>query len=1079
MQNTETTAPLMAEFAWDGDRLTTTDEAKIKKIVRKNLSASASNSLRGCTARFAADSVLPRIEDPFSPAELGTGAHAVLEELYALPEAERTKENLVRISLELADKEWTPDKLSRHTVSTNSVNGQVKQEWEARVRAMAEGDFLLEDPTKVDVFQPEWALRGVLLPVPDGRVIPMIGFIDRTDFTPEGKLAIRDYKGLALDTPIPTTRGWVTVGELAVGDEVFAPSGKRAKVTLKSEIHNRPCYELTFSDGSKVVSDHVHDWVVYGPDGEETIEAQHLHAWFQKLSGEGKTRQFSVKNTGPVEFDVADLPIDPYILGAWLGDGTSKNGDISVSLSDADAMTAELARRWEGDTSWKNERDRLGRISLRRANDEACLRGHVSDRRAINGSCVECEKTTDRTRTNADLSWKLAELGVKRNKHIPDAYLFASVEQRIELVRGLMDTDGSWNSTRNRAVFVNTNTRIVETLFEVLTSLGVTVQRSTVAPKKAEHKQSFRLEFTPAVFNPFSIPRKAEPVDEFRASFAAEQKNGVPAKAYRRVLMDIREVPSVPTQCIKVDAPEEMFLCGRAFVPTHNTGKYKAPNPRFSDDYGDQLRIYTVTAETVLQDPELRKEHFSEAQLMRLDEAGHYSVDDAKLLYIAAGKERTIDINRRALDVTMDGFARSWDTMQAAGAAGEFKATPGALCGWCPLANACPVATIKTDKARAAAATQPTAVMLGIPTVRPSGTATNVVESKKAESVPASNGTDVKAPVQPVQKEGKMPLLPDGVRYAEDSSYKEFVNYPDGARPNLNSYGFGGASGLTSLAFELLSERNALSTDRIIALSVTLGKLVWLVERRVANGAFNWNHGLHTRLRGNLRTVITQHPLPINGTADDWKAWVALAAEHMADLIVVTYQLIETDFTDDAEAYKYLASDGDMAPHVDLPRRFLPDGVAYVEGKVYDESALYSDGSRPNVNSHGFAGASGVVSEAYRLLHESNEVDYTASNLIALSATLGHVLWLAEVELVDAFSWHHGLNTRLRGFLFEVLKNASPTLNQPVAAWAKWEERVANQLKFFGETSYSLYNTDFAGIQEPYGALTGKKADKA
>lgn len=703
MQNEETTAPLMAEFAWDGDRLVTTDEAKLKKIVRKNLSASASNSLRGCVARFAADSVLPRIEDPFSPAELGTGAHAVLEELYALPPDQRTKILLARISHELADKEWTPDKLSRHTVSTNSVNSQVKQEWEARVRAMAEGDFLLEDPTKVDVFQPEWELRGVQLPVPDGRVIPMIGFIDRTDFTPAGKLAIRDYK----------------------------------------------------------------------------------------------------------------------------------------------------------------------------------------------------------------------------------------------------------------------------------------------------------------------------------------------------------------------------------------SGKYKAPNPRFSDDYGDQLRIYTVSAETVLQDPELRKEHFNEAQLTRLDEAGHYSVDDAKLLYIAEGKERTIDINRRAIDVTMDGFARSWDTMQAAGKAGEFKATPGPLCGWCPLANSCPVATIKTDKARAAAATQPSAVALGIPTVRPSGTSTGVVESKQAESVPASNGTDVKAPVEPAQKEGMMPLLPDGARYAEDSSYKEFVNYPDGARPNLNSYGFAGASGLTSLAFELLAENNALSKERIVALSVTLGKLVWLVERRVANGAFNWNHGLHTRLRGNLRTIIAQHPLPINGNSGDWKAWIALAAEHMTELIVVTYQLIETNFTPSDDAYKYLAADGDMAPHVDLPQRFLPDGVAYVEGKVYDEVALYSDGSRPNINSHGFAGASGIVSEAYRLLHESNQVSYTASNLIALSATIGHVLWRAETGLVKAFSWHHGLNTRLRGFLFESLKHSAPTLNQPVAAWAEWTERVSAQLMFFGETSYSLYNTDFASIQEPYNPLTGKKARKA
>lgn len=700
MQNEETTAPLMPEFAWSGDRLVTTDAAKIKRIVRKNLSASASNSLRGCTARFAADSVLPRTEDPFSPAELGTGAHAVLEELYALPEAERTKENLTNISLVLADKEWSDDKLSRHNTSIYAVNGQVKQEWEKRVRAMAEGDFLLEDPTKVDVFQPEWALKGVLLPVPDGRVIPMIGFIDRTDFTPEGKLAIRDYK----------------------------------------------------------------------------------------------------------------------------------------------------------------------------------------------------------------------------------------------------------------------------------------------------------------------------------------------------------------------------------------SGKYKAPNPRFSDDYGDQLRIYTVSAETVLQDPELRKLHFTEEQLVRLDEAGHYSVDDAKLLYIAAGKERGIDINRRALDMTMDGFARSWDTMQAAGKAGEFQAKPGALCGWCPLANSCPVATIKTDKARAAADGQPSAVMLGIPTLRTSGTPSRVVESKQAESVPASNGTDVNAPVKPVQKEGKMPLLPDGARYAEDSSFKEFVNYPDGARPNLNSYGFAGASGLSTLAFELLSERNALSTDRIIALSVTLGKLVWLVERSVANGAFNWNHGLNTRLRGFLRTIVSQHPLPINGSAEDWKAWVMLAKEHMTDLIVVSYSLIETDFTGDSKAYTYLASDGEMAPHVDLPRRVLPDGVAYREGKVFEEVVLYPDGSRPNINSHGFAGVAGIASEAYRMLHASNELDYTASNLVALSATLGHIVWRAEVELVDAFSWHHGLNTRLRGFLFEVLKNSVPKLNQTVAEWSAWNDRVVNQLRFFGETSYRVHETDFASVQEPYGPLTAKKA---
>lgn len=1073
MQN-ETPMPMMPEFAWDQDKLTTSDEAKLTKIVRKNLSASASNSLRGCTARFAADSVLPRMDDPFSPAELGTGAHAVLEELYALPPLERTEENLIRLSLELADKEWTPDKLTRHTVTTNSLNKQVKQEWEGKVRAMALGDFAIEDPTKIDVFQPEWELRGIQLPVPDGRLIPMVGFIDRTDFTPEGKLAIRDYKGLALDTPIPTTRGWATVADLRIGDEVFAPSGQRAKVTLKSEIHNRPCYELTFSDGSTVVSDHVHDWVVYGPDGEETIEAQHLHAWFKKLNAEGKTRQFSVKNTAPVEFDVADLPIHPYILGAWLGDGTSKNGDISASLADVNAMGAELARRWDGQVSLFNDYDKLGRISLTRPDADTCLRGHISERRAINGSCIECEQSKDRARTNADLSWRLAELGVKRNKHIPETYLFASVEQRIELVRGLMDTDGSWNATRNRAVFVNTNERIIESLFEVLTSLGVTVQRSSVEPKKAAHKRSHTLEFTPTTFNPFSLARKFNPAEEFRVAFASTQKNGTPAKAHRRLLIDIREVPSVPTQCIKVDAPEEMFLCGRAFIPTHNTGKYKAPNPRFSDDYGDQLRIYTVTAETVLKDPELRAEHFSPEQLIRLDEAGHYSVEDAKLLYTAAGKERVVDINQNARNVTMSGFASSWDKMQAAGKSGEFKAVPSALCAWCPLVNSCPVAKVTTDKGRDAAKSQPSKVSLGIPVVRNFGHSDSVVDYSRAEIAPARTETRDVAPSKPVQKEGIMAQLTNGYPYAEDSAYKEFVNYPDGARPNLNSYGFGGATGLIALSYELLSEHNAVSSQRIIALGKTLGKLVWLVERRLANSAFNWNHGLHTRLRGNLRTVIEAHPLPINGSADDWQTWVKTAAAQMADLVIVSYNLIGVQFTEGMPVYNALAADGASVAPIALPGALLPEGVAYLEGKVYEETVNYPDGSRENVNTHGFAGVSGIVSEAYRLLHESNDVEYNIDNLVALSGTLSYVLWRAETKLVNAFNWNHGLHTRLRGFMFNTLKHSAPTLNMTLAAWADWTERSATQLVFLTETSYSLYNTEFSDVTEPYAPLTSQ-----
>lgn len=684
---------LMGTFAWDGSRLTTSDEAKLGKIRRKNLSASASNSLRGCMARFAADSTLPRMDDPFSPAELGTGAHEVLENLYDLPGPQRTKENLERISLELADKMWDAEKLARHTISTNSVNGEVKREWEERVRAMALGDFVLEDPTQVDVFQPEWALKGIQLAVPDGRLIPMIGFIDRTDFTPEGKLAIRDYK----------------------------------------------------------------------------------------------------------------------------------------------------------------------------------------------------------------------------------------------------------------------------------------------------------------------------------------------------------------------------------------TGKYKAPNPRFADDYGDQLRIYTVTAKTVLRDPELRAEHFTEEQLARLEATGHYDVADARLLYTAAGKEREIIIEKNALDTTMAGFARSWDAMNNAADKGEFTTTPGPLCGWCPLANACPSARITTDKARAAAAGQPAAVELGIPTLRPganaSGSAANVVESKV-------NGTRADAPHQ-AQKEDSMSIIPTNANYAEDSAWKPEINSPAGKQPNLNSYGFGGATGITSLAYEILAEKKAVSSQRIDALATTLSKLLWGVERRLTNGAFDWNHGLHTRLRGHLRTFIDNHPVPLNGTEDQWKAWLTKASEDITDMLVVAYKLIELDLSSDVQPWSHLAKDGVKKDGGALGRSLLPAGIQYSEAPVYEETVLYPDGSRPNINCHGFAGVSGVVSAAYTRLHKDKAAEYTQTNLIALAATYGRVLWLAQTQLVGTFKWGHGLNGRLRGFLFDILDNSAPTVNQPVAEWEKWvAEKAVSQLTYLGSTAYNLYSTDFAGVSAPFAALS-------
>ncbi len=141
-----------------------------------------------------------------------------------------------------------------------------------------------------------------------------------------GTIAVRDYKkGLALTTRVATPKGWTTVADLRVGDDVLAPNGLPTKVLSKSAVHDRPCYELTFSDGEKIVSDHVHDWVVSVMDASGAwstkvkVEARALHDLMERLRVEGRTHSIVVENTAPIELPPAALPIDPYILGAWLG----------------------------------------------------------------------------------------------------------------------------------------------------------------------------------------------------------------------------------------------------------------------------------------------------------------------------------------------------------------------------------------------------------------------------------------------------------------------------------------------------------------------------------------------------------------------------------------------------------------------------------------------------------------------------------------------------------------------------------------------------------------------------------------
>ena len=342
-----------------------------------------------------------------------------------------------------------------------------------------------------------------------------------------------DWKGLALDTPLPTPNGWTTMGGIEVGQQLFASDGSVCNVVAKSEVHYRPCYELYFDDGTKVVCDDEHLWVMCG----KVVSTQYIAEQYPKERRGGRSK-FSVHLTQPLSLDTKELPVDPYVLGCWLGDGRNRGGEITNPDKEV----------------WDEIRDRGYNVGPDIGGKDRC-----------------------ETRTIYGLTADLRKLGVINNKHIPYMYLRASYKQRADLLRGLLDTDGSANSVRKQAVFYTCNKVLSDGVMELALTLGMRPQQDIAK------RFGFGLEVTdyPVAFKPindfqpFLLPRKANKVSGWG--------NG---RAWRRKLKSIRKVDTVPTQCIAVDSKDNTFLCTEKFLITHNTGKRKLD--------GRQLKLFAA-----------------------------------------------------------------------------------------------------------------------------------------------------------------------------------------------------------------------------------------------------------------------------------------------------------------------------------------------------------------------------------------------------------------------------------------------------------------------------------------------------
>mgnify|MGYP001559832159 CR=1 FL=1 len=362
------------------------------------------------------------------------------------------------------------------------------------------------------------------------------------------KVAIRSGRGvgkaLALDTPIPTPTGWTTMGDLNVGDYVYDETGSPCKVTFATEVqHGRTCYDVMFDDGSVIVADADHRWLSWTAkarkaksraknprSGPEVLTTEQMR---QSMHAGKYGRNHAIQVAGALLGMHRDLPIPPYTLGAWLGDGTS----IYPRITTADDEVLAAIRR-EGVA--------------------------VSEPKTPAGNAWTYHLGGDHRgkKDNSPFKAKLRILGVLDNKHIPPEYLRASIEQRTDLLKGLMDTDGSVRPD-GLCEFTTTNESLFLGVYELVASLGFKPGRSIgrAMLRGRDCGPKYRVTFTPHS-KVFEIERKLERQHSGKTQVS---------RTKFRYVTEIKERPSVPVRCITVDSPSHLFLCGDAMIPTHNT----------------------------------------------------------------------------------------------------------------------------------------------------------------------------------------------------------------------------------------------------------------------------------------------------------------------------------------------------------------------------------------------------------------------------------------------------------------------------------------------------------------------------
>jgi replicative DNA helicase len=259
------------------------------------------------------------------------------------------------------------------------------------------------------------------------------------------------------------------------------------------------------------------------------------------------------------QLDEQDLPLSPYLLGIWLGDGHSASA--RVTTLDPEIIANLQAEGYRVDQVGSTISYHIGSPEPARA----CV---VDSAPAAPPSCPDCGGSSSGLHRRCQachgrhgtVQGILRTLGVLGNKHIPARYLRGSERQRRELLAGLLDSDGYVNAD-GQIQFAVTNRQLAHDVHELVLSLGYRAMMRTKSVNGRTEASStcYMINFT-TPDKVFRLPRKA-----------VRQVDRAHPSTLVRYIVDVRRVPSQPVRCVEVENADHMYLAGRTCIPTHNS----------------------------------------------------------------------------------------------------------------------------------------------------------------------------------------------------------------------------------------------------------------------------------------------------------------------------------------------------------------------------------------------------------------------------------------------------------------------------------------------------------------------------